>query len=359
MATDEALPAPSRRPFRSRATIPLIVVGLIGVLMVLYAWRLPPFTSTVQTTDNAFVRGQVTVISPRVEGYVVQVPVKDFAVVEAGELLVQLDDRIYRQRLQQAQANLSAQEAALANSLQQRRSAEANVGVTEAQIASARATLFRAQADQRRFETLFAQGWASQQQIEQYRAATRQAEAAVEQMQASRTAAQQNVTSAVVNRRSLEAAVQNARAAIQLAEIELDNTHIRAPRAGELGEVGVRVGQYATPGTQLMSLVPQQVWVTANFKETQMARVAPGQPAVLRVDALDGARLRGRVERISPAAGSEFSVIRPDNATGNFTKVAQRIPVRIMLDPGQPLIARLRPGMSVVASVDTASAPPP
>ena len=142
-----------------------------------------------------------------------------------------------------------------------------------------------------------------------------------------------------------------------LAEIDLANTRIVAPRAGRLGEIGVRQGQYVTAGTQLMGLVPDVVWVVANMKETQMRDVRVGQPVELSIDALGRETLRGRVERISPATGSEFSVIRPDNATGNFTKVAQRIPVRVRIEPNQPLAERLSPGMSVVARIDTAAEP--
>lgn len=181
------------------------------------------------------------------------------------------------------------------------------------------------------------------------------------QAQAARRSADEDVRSVIVNRDALTAAVANARAALKLAEIDLANTRILAPQDGQLGEIGVRLGQYVTPGTQLMQLVPHRVWVVANFKESQTAGIRPGQAAWFRVDALDGKTLRGRVERLSPATGSEFSVIKTDNATGNFTKVAQRLPVRIALEPGRDeaeraLVARLRPGMSVEATVDTASA---
>ena len=345
-----------RAPFRSRAAVPLLLVGIAGVMLVLYAWRLPPFATTVQATDNAYVRGLVTVISPKLDGYVAAVPVQDFQRVKAGQLLMQIDDRIYRQRLEQAQANLAAQQANLANNEQQRASALGNVRLTEAQIASADAAAAKAQADLKRYDALFQKGWVAAAAMDQYRAASRQTVAGVSQARAQRDIARQTVTSAEVGRGSLVAAVQSADAAVKLAAIDLQNSTITAPRDGRLGEVGVRLGQYVTPGTQLMAIVPDQVWVTANFKETQMARIRVGQPASFRVDALQRARLRGHVERISPAAGSEFSVIRPDNATGNFTKVAQRIPVRISIDPGQPLAERLEPGMSVVASVDTASA---
>jgi len=186
-------------------------------------------------------------------------------------------------------------------------------------------------------------------------AALRQAEAQVRQAQASSEIARQDIRTVDVGRGGLEAQVEAARAQLRLAQIDLDNTLIRAPEAGQLGEVGVRLGQYVTNGTQLLSLVPPDRWVIANFKEAQTKRMAAGQRAVIVVDALGGAKLKGRVERLSPAAGSEFAVLKPDNATGNFVKVPQRIGVRIAIDPRQPLAARLRPGMSVEAHVDTRS----
>lgn len=342
-----------RKFLLSRATLPAIALALAGILLVLYAWRLPPFQSAIETTENAYVRGNVTIISPRVDGYVAEVPVQDFQRVQQGQLLVRIDDRNYRQRLAQAQANLAAARAALANAQQQRRSGEANVSLASAQIENAQAQLVRARADMRRVEQLVADGSLSQREADQTRAALAQAEAAVTQARAQAEIARQNLTATIVNRGSLEAAVEGAAAQVRLAEIDLQYARIAAPEAGRLGEVSVRLGQYVTPGTQLMTIVPARVWVIANFKEQQLAHMAEGQPATIAVDALEGAELRGHVERISPAAGSEFSVIRPDNATGNFTKVAQRIPVRIAIDPGQPLANRLRPGMSVVASVDT------
>jgi multidrug resistance efflux pump len=344
-------PPPRIRPW---VTIVMALIGLSGVLVVLYAWRLPPFTSAVQSTDNAYVRGQVTVISPQVSGYASAVLVQDYQAVKAGEVLVQVDDRIFRQKVDQARAALAAQQATLANSAQTRSSAVAGVGQTDARIASAQASLVEAQTTQKRTATLRSQGWVAQAQLDTANAALRAAQAAVAEATAARTAAQTGVTSAVVGRDTLAANVQAAQAALNLAQIDLANTRIVAPVDGRLSEVGVRQGQYVTAGTQLMSLVPDRVWVIANLKETQMARVQVGQPVTLKVDALNHAVVRGHVERISPAAGSEFSVIRPDNATGNFTKVAQRIPVRISIDPGQGASERLRPGMSVEARVDTA-----
>jgi multidrug resistance efflux pump len=346
--------APPRRGLKG--TLVLAAVILVGALIALYAWGLPPFRRTVQTTDNAYVRGQTTVIAPQVNGYVVEVLVQDFQQVRKGDPLVRIDDRILRQRVEQARANLAAQQASLANSRQSLRSALATLSGQVAALANAEAQLRRAQADMRRVDDLVAEGSVSLRERDQTLAALRQAEAAVQQARAQRLIAQEQVRTVEVGRASLEAAVAGAEAALRLAEIDLANTVVRAPRDGQLGEVGVRLGQYVTAGTQLLFLVPPTVWVVANYKEAQTARMAPGQRATFNVDALAGAELRGRVERISPAAGSEFAVIRPDNATGNFVKVPQRIAVRIAIDPGQPLAARLRPGMSVEAHVDTADA---
>jgi multidrug resistance efflux pump len=159
----------------------------------------------------------------------------------------------------------------------------------------------------------------------------------------------------IVGRSGLNANVEAAKAQVRLAEVDLGHTVIRAPLAGQLSEVSVRQGQYVTAGTQLMFLVPKTFWVTANYKEAQTRNMRVGDEASFTVDALGGKRLRGHVENMAPAAGSEFAVLRPDNATGNFVKVAQRIAVRIRIDPGQPLADRLRPGMSVVARIKTDS----
>jgi multidrug resistance efflux pump len=372
--------AKRRRRFRSSAVIAIpraklvpiavVCVALIAALLVaLHAWRLPPFTSAVEATEDAYVRGNVTIVAPKVDGYVADVAVKDFERVGGGQVVVRLDDRNYRHKLDQARGNLRLQESNLANLEQTRRAREASVASAAAQIAAAQAQAFnaraqldRANADLGRVEHLVADGSLSQRERDQTVAALRQAEAAVRQgdsaiaqTRAGKAAAEQDLQAVAVNRQALEGSVEAARAAVRLAEFDLENTVVRAPRDGRVGEVGVKLGQYVQPGTQLMAVVPSQVWVVANFKERQTAHMAAGQSASLRVDALADAKLTGHVERISPATGSEFSVIKPDNATGNFIKIPQRLLVRITVDPGQPLADRLRPGMSVLASVDTAT----
>ena len=328
---------------RWRVILVVVVLMLAAVAAVLDAWDLWPFASRVEITDNAYVRGRTTVIAPQVSGYVVAVLVSDYARVKAGQVLVRIDDSTYRARVEQARANLAAAQSSLANNRQARASGDAS-------LLSQNATLARAKADMVRVDELVKDGSVSVRERDQTRATLAQAEAQSE-------IARQNIRTIDVGRGGLEAQVAAAQAALRSAEIDLEHTVIMAPEAGQVSEVGVRLGQYVTNGTQLMSLVPAERWVIANYKEAQTAHMAPGQAATFRVDALAGEQFIGRVEQLSPAAGSEFSVLKPDNATGNFVKVPQRIGVRIAIDPSQADFGRLRPGMSVISRIDTSGGP--
>ncbi|WP_075290311.1 HlyD family secretion protein [Pararhizobium arenae] len=345
------------KALRSPSTIITLIAGVAGVFLALYAWRLPPFATSVETTDNAYVRGMVTMMSPQVSGYVVEVPVKDYQAVKQGDLLVRIDDRTYVQKVAQAEASLAAQKATLANSHQQELSAKANIAAAEAQLQGSQAAEKRAELAWNRIQNLNERSIASTSEVEAARATLDQAKATVAQHQAAVDVAQQSLQTIIVNRASLEAAVSGAEATVELAKIDLGNTRIVSPRDGHLGEVGVRLGQYVTAGTQLVAVVPQDLWVVANFKETQLDGMQIGQPVTFTVDALRGTELKGHIERFSPAAGSEFSVIKADNATGNFTKIAQRVGVRVSIDPGQEQVERLTPGLSVIVRVDKAAAP--
>ena len=351
-------PATAPRSLRVRiiSSLGFAAIAIVGVLIVLYAWQLPPFSSAVETTENALVRGQVTIIGPQLSGYVYEVPVQDFQFVKAGDLLVRLDDRIYKQRLDQSLAQLAVEKAALANVVQQRNSAEATIKLRQAAVADAQAQLRKSEADLRRNKELVSDGSVSKRELDVTLAANAQTIAAVAQAQANLDISRQDLQTVIVNRGSLEAAVANAEAAVQLARIDLSNTRVVAPRDGQLGQIGVRLGAYVNSGAQLMALVPNQLWVIANMKETQMDNVRVGQPVSFTVDALSHRQFHGRVQRISPATGSEFSLLQADNATGNFVKIAQRVPVRITVDADQEQSERLRPGMSVVVSIDTAAA---
>ncbi|AZF53930.1 Membrane fusion component of MSF-type tripartite multidrug efflux system [Pseudomonas sp. R4-34-07] len=349
-----AVTEPRSLRVRILSSLGFAAIAIVGVLIVLYAWQLPPFSSAVETTENALVRGQVTIIGPQLSGYVFEVPVQDFQYVKAGDLLVRLDDRIYKQRLDQALAQLAVQKASLANVVQQRNSAEATIKLRQAALVDSQAQARKSTADLRRNEELISDGSVSRRELDVTRAANAQTIAAVAQAQASLEIARQDLQTVIVNRGSLEAAVASAEAAVELARIDLSNTRITAPRDGQLGQIGVRLGAYVNSGAQLMALVPKQLWVIANMKETQMDNVQVGQPVTFTVDALNHRKFHGTVQHISPATGSEFSLLQADNATGNFVKIAQRVPVRITVDPDQAESERLRPGLSVVVSIDTA-----
>ena len=328
---------------------------VIGVLLILYTWKLPPFIPTVQHTDNAFIKGRTTVISPQIAGYVTQVMVNDFASVKAGDVLVKLDDRNFKQQLEQAQANIEVAMTDLSTNEQDAGSSQAQINARLADLNSAKVSVASAAQDVARYEGLDEIGAVSKAEVMHTRAQLAQAQAAMQQAQANLQAAIEAAKKTSGSKASLDAKVQNAEAAAKQAQINLDNTVISAPESGQLSQVSVKPGQYVSAGTQLMYIVPDGVWVIANFKETQVENIHIGEPANIRVDALGGQTFTGHVSNISPATGSEFSAGANNPATGNYIKVAQRIPVRIDLDANQSGLNQLRPGMSVTASVDTES----
>ena len=341
-------------PNRSRTQVLIgSLILVVAVLVALAAWGLPPFGGGSETTNNAYVRGRTTIVSPQVSGYLVEVLVTDFQMVQTGDLLARIDPTPFRQKVQQGEAASLAQQASLANSQQSLRSAQAQIALQDAAVDSARANLRKAQADMVRIDELAALGSVSLRERDQARAALGQAQAGVRQAMAQREIAVQQVRTVQVGRGALEAQVEGAKAAKGLAQFELSRTEIRAPRTGRLSEIAAREGQLVTPGTQLMAIVPDTLWVVANFKEAQTADMKVGQTATMKIDALGGTELTGRVESIAPAASSEFSIVKPDAGAGNFVKVPQRIAVRITIDPGQAAAKRLGPGMSVVATVRT------
>jgi len=334
-------------------TIIALGLAVAGALGILAAWQLPPFATSVQGTEDAYVRGRTTVISPQASGYVSKVLVKDYQLVKKGEILVQIDDSIYQQELDAAKAQVDVALANLANNDQNIASRKADVEAANASVSSAQAVLDKAVTDDKRASDLSTQGAGPIAQVDTARAALETARASLLQANASVATAQEAVKSAEVQAKVLAAQVEVARANQQQAEINLAHTRIKAPEDGQLSDIGVKLGQYVTNGTQLFFLVPDVRWVVGNFKERQTERMVAGQSAYFTVDALGDKKFTGRVDEISPATGSEFSILRPDNATGNFTKVPQRIPVRIIPDGGQAELDRLRPGMSVEAYVDT------
>ncbi len=328
-----APPAAPQKPGEksSRRTV-FMIMGVILAGLLLFGARKWWFSRSHVSTDNAQVDGHIIPVLPKVGGFVAEVRVDENRTVKAGDTLVVLDDRDYRARLAQTDADL----AALLSTV----SSRTRVGQADAAVAQAQANALKAAADLARMEPLAIQNVVSQQQLDAARAA---AAAAAAQL----AAAQAQLVGA-------DARVAAARASRDQAALQLSYTRLTAPANGVVSKKTVEIGQLVQPGQPLMSVVPlEDVWVTANLKETETADVTPGDSADITVDAYKGIHFRGHVESLSPATGAKFSLLPPDNATGNFTKVVQRIPVRIHLDGAPDPAHPLRPGMSVVATIKT------
>ena len=391
--------------------VPVIILLMAGGIVMLIAGNWDTWTSerVEQKTDDANVRADLTPLSTKVAGLVARVAVADYQAVKAGDLLVQLQDDDFRAQVQQAVAAVTAAEDSLINNRRQKelqdariaqaadgiRAAEADIAAAEAGIVAANSSIANARSgieatkadvqrtllERRRQEALIASESATRQKLEQvvadeerYRGqqGSRVADlSAAEAQLASRQAdlvraharlasskseleAQKRQRAVLDSQELLLHADLNAKgASLMLSRTNLGYTRIAAPEDGIVSERKVRAGQLVSPGTQVLSLVQSDVWVQANYKETQVRHIRPGDPAELRVDAFPGVVFKGKVDQLSPASGSQFALLPPDNATGNFTKIVQRVPVKIVLDRGQPDAARLRPGMSVIATVRT------
>jgi multidrug resistance efflux pump len=327
-----------------------LVLGIAGVLLLLFAWHLPPFQASTPTTENAYLRGKVTSLAPQASGYVSSVEVQDFDTVKAGDVIAHIDDRIARQKLAQADAQLQAANAALKVAEQSIVSAEASARANQASVEAAGSALEIAQSAADRSGRLLDRGVASQSSTDQAQLTLQQALAAQTQANAQLAVQNEAIRSARVALDARHADITSAEASVELARIDLDNTVIRAPMDGRLGQLSVRVGQYVTPGTALVSHVGTDLWIIANFRETNLNGLTEGQAVTFTVDALQGFDFTGTVQSFSPATASEYSLLSGTNATGNFTKIAQRLPVRVSIDEGQDGADRLRPGMSVVVA---------
>ena len=353
--TADAGPDKVRRPSVA-AIVVAAVVAVAGVLLVLYAWRLPPFATSVMTTNDAYVQGRVTGMATQVSGYVREVLVEDYQIVRRGQPLARLDPRTYQQQVDQARGTLDASIANLDNAAQTINTNRANLQSAEADLVAKQAEGERTATDLHRLSDLAARGSISIRDRDQAVSDARTAVANVAKSRASIRVAAEAIKTAIVQRQGLAATVESNRAALEQARINLADTVIYAPHDGQVGATAVNQGQYVAAGSQLIYFVPRTIWVVANFKETQTRNMRVGQAASVAVDALGGVRVAGRVVALSPATGSQFSVLKPDNASGNFTKVVQRLPVKIALDMHDRFAARMRPGLSVVAHVETAAA---
>jgi membrane fusion protein (multidrug efflux system) len=311
---------------------------------------------TQQNTNDAFVSADYTLVVPRVAGFIKEVLVEDNQQVKAGQLLALIDDRDLRASAEAADAQTLVARAQLQNAKATLERQTSVIAQAQASVVSAKAEMAFAQQELNRYNHLAGVGAGTVQNAQQARTRIDQATAHLDTATAKLAAERKQVDILSAQRDAAEGSLKHAQAALEIASFELSYTRITAPQDGMIGERAVRVGAYVTPGSKLLAVVPlKQAYVVANFQETQLTDVQPGQEVQVRVDSLGGEALTGRVESIAPATGVTFAAVKPDNATGNFTKVVQRIPVKIMLEPGQPLAERLRVGMSVEASIDTAS----
>ncbi|ENV36342.1 hypothetical protein F959_02872 [Acinetobacter venetianus RAG-1 = CIP 110063] len=333
----------------------MLFVLLVGITIILWAWRIGPFHTAVEQTDNSYVKGKTTILSSQINGYIKDVLVKDFDHVKQGQVLMHIDATTYDQKVTQAVSGVEQAQNSLANQTQAIAQRQADVVSAQAKLDQVKAQYDLSVAQLKRYQQLGNSGAASKSEQDKAAADAQNNLALLKQAQANILVAQEALKTAQVAESGLKAQVNSAQAQLDQANTTKDYSTITAPLDGQLGEVNPRVGQYVAAGTQLLYLIPKQTWVIANFKETQIANMKIGQKAYFTVDALNHQKFTGHVEQISPAAGSEFSVLKPDNATGNFTKVVQRISVRITIDPNQEGIENLRPGMSVITSVNTDS----
>ena len=329
----------------------VVLVLVLGGLGGWYWWEVLRFR---QSTDDAYVQSDVSVISPKIEGYLKKVKVVDNQQVAEGAVLFVIDDRDFKAKVAQAEAVVATGEASIATYDSRLKLQQAMIDQAAAVVQSAEADLARMQQDYKRYSTLMTSDFASRQRFEQAEADARKAEAALAKSHAALAGEQSQLAVLRSQQHEEEAKLQQARANLWLAKNDLDNTVIRAPISGVAGNRAGQVGQYVKAGTQLLSLVPlTQLYVTANFKETQLTRMRPGQIAEVSVDAYPDQILQGRVESFAPGSGAQFSLLPPDNATGNFTKIVQRVPVRVALPANDALNGLLRPGLSVTVTVDT------
>ena len=350
-STETAKPSSRRKPI-------FIGIGALAMLAgVWFAYHYITVGRFIVSTDDAYVGVHMSMISPKVSAYVTDVPVVDNQYVKEGDVLVRLDDGDYRLALDQAKSKLATQNAAIATFDAQIKAAEAAAAQARAQIESAKANVIKTEADYQRTNALTAKDYSTKASLDAAIAARDSARAQVKADEAAIQSADANITLLHAQRTQATEVAKELQVAVDQAARDLSFTVIRAPFDGVIGNKSVQVGDYVTPVKRLAAVVPlDKVYVDANLKETQLAPVVVGQEADVEVDALDGAVLKGKVVSVAPASGSQFSLLPPENATGNFTKIVQRVPVRIEV-PASEAKGRLRPGLSVVVDIDTRTTP--
>lgn len=327
-------------------------IGVTGLGMAgLHWWQTGRFA---ESTNNAYITGNITAFSPKIPGYVEKVLVNDNQYVRKGDVLVVIEDAEYRARIARANAAVDRKRAGLLNIEYRRLLQIALIEEAEASTNAREADLTKTSKDLVRAKRLVSEGWVSKQGEDYATADELRARATLTSARAGATAARQILAVLDSEKTQLMADVAQSEAEVRLAQIDLDATIIRAPISGVVGNRRVRVGEYVRAGTRLLALVPlDDVWVVANYKETQLTNMRPGQPVMIEIDTFPDDPIVGTVDSFAPASGAEFSLLPPENATGNFTKVVQRIPVKITLEANHSLFGRIVPGMSVTASVNT------
>ena len=345
-------------PPRSRKT--LIIGSLGAVALAAATWFAYDYITVgrfIVSTDDAYVGADMAIIAPKVAANVAEVPIVENQSVKEGDILVRLDDGDYQLAVSQADAKLATQRAAIATFDAQIRAAEATAQQARAQLGASKANVLKTEADYERTKPLADKDFTSKATLDAAIAARDTARAQVKAGDAAIETADANVALLKSQRQQAEQVAKELEVDVAKAKRDLSFTVIRAPFSGVVGNRSVQVGDYVTPGKRLAAVVPlDKVYVDANVKETQLAGVKAGDTAEVSVDALDGRALKGVVESIAPASGSQFSLLPPENATGNFTKIVQRVPIRIAV-PASEAQGRLRPGLSVVVSIDTRTAP--
>ncbi|WP_435302949.1 HlyD family secretion protein [Mesorhizobium australicum] len=340
---------------RARRVAILVVATVTISLSVAWVWQWYSHGRSEETTDNAYVRGDITSIAPKLSGYVVEVAVGDNADVRKGSLLFRIDDSDYRAKLDEAIATLSTRQAEIANIAATQKLQDALIEQAAAQERSVSADLLLARANLDRYTALRKSGTASEQKLQDAQTGFAKAEAADKGAAANTLAQRLKLGVLDAQLAGAQAAMAQAKAFVSLARMDLANTLVQSPIDGVIGNRQVRVGRYVTPGTPAMDIVPvQDVWVVANFKETQLDRMEIGQAVHVAIDEYPDVQIDGVVDSFAPGSGAAFSVLPPDNATGNFIRVVQRVPVKIRLTHN-PLPGRLVPGLSARIAVRVGS----
>jgi membrane fusion protein (multidrug efflux system) len=325
------------------------VMGAILLAAAMGGYIYWDYARHFESTDDAFIEARQFAVAPKVSGYIVAVPVTDNQHVTAGDVIARIDDRDFRIALEQADAQVAAAKANLQNIDAQITVQQAQVGASQAQVEQAQAALTFAEQQAARYQDLAATEAGTVQMAEQTTSTLHQDQAALKNAQAALVVVQRQIDALKAQRSSAEAALAQANAQHDQAQLNLSYTTVTAAQAGRVVNLTTAVGQFAQAGTNLTMFVPDEIWVTANYKETQLAHMRPGQPVTLRIDAYPDRVIRGHVASIQPGSGTAFSLLPAENATGNFVKVVQRVPVKIVMD-NPPADVALGPGMSVVPS---------